>query len=440
MGSLLVIILLFIIFYSALLFIRKVEKKEVPEPKINQPKEKDIIEIGACGNRKVLLPSNIKHAFICGTTGTGKTVALSNFIKSGIDNNYPMAIIDGKGDCGKDSILDIIMTLKKDRKVYVVNMNSPNESDLYNPFYDTTPTIIKDMLINLTTWSEEHYKLNMERYLQRLINTMVKAKIPLSLETIMMHISPDDFAQLSQKLTKDEIITKQEHISNMDMIKASGKISEGAIARFSTLVESDLGCIFSSKGIDVFQAFQENAIILFILNPLIYPELTQLMGKLAIIDIKKAVSKLFHAPFKRSYFIFDEVNVYASNHLLDLVNKSRSANGTCILAAQSLSDLDAAQGESFREQIIENCNNYILLRQNSPKNADIWANIIGTKESVAITRKYDNNNKDIDTGSVRMVREYIFHPDDIKTLSLGKGFLVSKDVDWKGRVSINKPF
>ena len=256
----------------------------------------------------------------------------------------------------------------------------------------------------------------------------------------MMHISPDDFAQLSQKLTKDEIITKQEHISNMDMIKASGKISEGAIARFSTLVESDLGCIFSSKGIDVFQAFQENAIILFILNPLIYPELTQLMGKLAIIDIKKAVSKLFHAPFKRSYFIFDEVNVYASNHLLDLVNKSRSANGTCILAAQSLSDLDAAQGESFREQIIENCNNYILLRQNSPKNADIWANIIGTKESVAITRKYDNNNKDIDTGSVRMVREYIFHPDDIKTLSLGKGFLVSKDVDWKGRVSINKPF
>ena len=92
-----------------------------------------------------------------------------------------MAIIDGKGDCGKDSILDIIMTLKKDRKVYVVNMNSPNESDLYNPFYDTTPTIIKDMLINLTTWSEEHYKLNMERYLQRLINTMVKAKIPLSL-------------------------------------------------------------------------------------------------------------------------------------------------------------------------------------------------------------------------------------------------------------------
>ena len=74
MGSLLVIILLFIIFYSALLFVRKVEKKEVPEPKINQPKEKDIIEIGACGNRKVLLPSNIKHAFICGTTGTGKTV------------------------------------------------------------------------------------------------------------------------------------------------------------------------------------------------------------------------------------------------------------------------------------------------------------------------------------------------------------------------------
>jgi len=42
--------------------------------------------------------------------------------------------------------------------------------------------------------------------------------------------------------------------------------------------------------------------------------------------------------------------------------------------------IDFAVNEVYKEQIIENCNNYIILRQNSGVNADYWANIIGTRE------------------------------------------------------------
>jgi len=128
--------------------------------------------------------------------------------------------------------------------------------------------------------------------------------------------------------------------------------------------------------------------------------------------------------------------------LIDLVNKSRSANVTCILATQSLSDLDTAVDENFKEQIIENCNNYILLRQNSGKNAEHWANIIGTRKAIDTT--YQIGNEDGSTsptgrGTIKFNQEYIFHPQEIKDLKIGEGFYISKDNGDKLKIKILKP-
>jgi len=56
---------------------------------------------GLSGRKPVHVPDNAKHIFVCGTTGSGKTVALSNFIQNAIENDFPALIIDGKGDTGK---------------------------------------------------------------------------------------------------------------------------------------------------------------------------------------------------------------------------------------------------------------------------------------------------------------------------------------------------
>ena len=53
--------------------------------------------IGVSFNRKdVFIPNNAKHVFVCGTTGSGKTAALSNFIKSAVDYNYPLENLEIK--------------------------------------------------------------------------------------------------------------------------------------------------------------------------------------------------------------------------------------------------------------------------------------------------------------------------------------------------------
>ncbi|MCL2164308.1 MAG: type IV secretion system DNA-binding domain-containing protein [Oscillospiraceae bacterium] len=418
---------------------RKHEKQ--PKPKTDN---ENCTMVGLNGRRPVYVPDNAKHVFICGTTGSGKTVALSNFVQHGIEKGYPLVIVDGKGDIGKGSILDICHQLCRDSKtkLYVVNLSNPDFSVKYNPFRNANPTMCKDMLINMTEWSEEHYKLNTERYLQRLIQLLKTSEIPLSFKTIIRYMPIDMFTSLSNDLLKDKIISKDEHLLNLEIAKNSGKIAGSAVARFSTIAEGELGDIFADDGIDIYTAIQERAIILFVLNPLMYPEVSPLMGRLAIIDAKQAVNRCFHNPIDRAFYIFDEISSYASTALIDLINKSRSANITAILATQSLSDLDYTD-EAFKEQVIENCNNYIVLRQNSAKNSEEWATILGTRQTMEVTHQIEQQSRFTNTtglGSAKPVREFIYHPDEIKTLKVGKGFYLSKDMEMHCRLSVNKPF
>ncbi len=406
--------------------------------------ESDSTLLGYNGRNPIFSPDNAKHIFICGTTGSGKTIALSNYMQNCMKKDFPMLIIDGKGDTGKGSILDVLTQLNKcyHKKIYCINLTNPSLSDAYNPFCNTSPTVAKDMLINMTDWLEEHYKVNAERYLQRLILLMNKAEIPLSFRTIVKHMKLEKFSALSMQLVKEKKISKEKHLENLEIAKTSGKIAENSIARFSTVAESELGEIFSDTGIDIATALQEKAIILFILNPLIYPEISPSFGRLVLIDSKKAISQRFQND-NRTFFLFDEINVYASKTLIDLVNKSRSANITCVLATQSLSDLASAEDEDFTQQIIENCNNYLVLRQNSAVNSENWANILGTRQTMEVT--YQLQQKGLDTtqtgfGSARRVREFLYHPDEIKQLQTGYGIFLSRDEYFHSKLHVNKPF
>ena len=400
--------------------------------------------IGLNGRQGVYIPDNAKHVFVCGTTGSGKTVALSNFIKNAIDNDFPALIVDGKGDMGAGSLLDIVQRLNhRQKKVYVVNLSDPVQSDKYNPFLGASSAMATDMLINMSDWSEEHYKLNAERYIQRILQLLELAKIPLSFGKIIACMKPNKFTDMSNYLLKKELISKEEHLDNLELLKTSGKVAQSSVARFSTIAESQAGKILSDNGVNIAQALKENAIILFVLNKLTYPELSPAFGRLVLIDAKIAIGELFHSRIPRTFFIMDEISSYATTALTDLVNKSRSANVTCILATQSLSDLDFAVNESYKEQIIENCNNYIVLRQNSGVNADYWGNILGTRATLEVT--YQLQQKGLETsetgfGSARRVREYLYHPDDIKALQTGKGVFLSRDTNTHCRVSIHKPF
>jgi len=106
--------------------------------------------IGYNQNKKaVYCEDKAKHIFVAGTTGSGKTVLLSNFIKSGVSKGYGMFIVDGKGDVGECSMLDITekFCAEFNKPLIVINMSDPEKSAKYNPFGGASDTMCKDMLI-----------------------------------------------------------------------------------------------------------------------------------------------------------------------------------------------------------------------------------------------------------------------------------------------------
>lgn len=395
------------------------------------------------GKKPVYCEDSAKHILICGTTGSGKTVAISNYVKRATEKGYGLLIVDGKGDTNQNSIFEITQHFCSinNRKLYVINMNEPSKSDKYNPFKDSNDTVIKDMLVNMSDWSEEHYKSNAERYIQRLAKLMRLSEIDMTYSNLVMYMTSDKMTELSLRATKKGLQTKEDHEHNLELIKSSGKIAESAAARFATIQESEIGEIFAEdqNGIDIYEAISEGAVILFILNPLTYPETSKVMGRLALIDSKKAISKLFNQNEKRSFYILDELNVYASTVITDIINKSRSANITCIPAIQSLADLEQAVNESFKNQLIENCNNYIVLRQNSYKSAEEWSMTIGTTETMKMTYKV-TDGEETGAGSARPTREFLVHPDEIKSLQTGQAVFLSRDTARLERINVYKPF
>ena len=391
--------------------------------------------------RKVYIADNAKHVFVAGTTGSGKTVLLSNFIKSACFKNYGMLIIDGKGDVGEGSLLEIAekFCAEYKRALYVINMNSPRQSAKYNPFVNANATIIKDMLINMTDWSEEHYKVNTERYIQLLARLLILDGKIISFSVIIEHLQINKIHELLKRLVEDNKITKEEHLKYKKIFEDGSKIIEGAAARFATIQEGEVGQIFDSEGIDIYKALKEKAVVLFILNPLLYPETSKALGRLVLIDAKKAVSKMFNSSSERKIFILDEFNAYCSDVAVDLINKSRSASVTCIPAVQSLADLELAGNDKLKTQVLENCNNYVVMRQNAFNSAEEWARTIGTRETLEMTYKVDQLES-TKTGSAKSVREFLVHPDEIKSLQTGEAIFVSKDTGKVERIKVNKPF
>lgn len=419
------------------------EVKEVHKQQNNEtPKCKDGVFIGVTdANKKIRCPYNAKHFLVAGTTGSGKTVALSNFIQSAMEKKFPMLLVDGKGDTDKDSMLEITKLFSKqyNRNFTIIDMNNPDTCSKYNPFENANATVASDMLINMTEWSEEHYKSNTKRYLQKVCQLLIQSGETLSFQNIIDHMNESDFFLLSNNLVKENVITKMEHTQNEAIYKSAGTIAQSSFARFAALAESEPGKIFSSVGINITTAMKNGDVILFILNPLLYPDTSSLLGRLILIDAKQAVSNMFISE-KRKFFIFDEINVYASSVLLDLVNKSRSANVTCLLGTQSLADLEDVSPQ-FKQQTIENCNNYIVLRQNASQGASEWSETVGTYETMKMTYQITSDEEEeTQKGSARRVREFIIHPDQIKNLKTGEGFYISRDYGVVEKLTINKPF
>lgn len=365
-----------------------------------------------------------KNIFISGKNGSGKTVAISNFIARHIEDKEFCIIMDGKGDNGEYSLYEIVTKLckKENRKIYIINQTVPDETHSYNPFKGCNETQIKDMLINMSEWSEEHYKALASEYFQSVADFMIKADIEVSFNSLI-----DVAVNFIDTLEMYKVsINLKDYGYYMNVYRRCFEAAEGSLSRFSTIAHGVGKRIFDSERntFNLKQAYKEKAVVLILLNKLEYTDFARGVGKLVLNDIKNVLGDVTKIKGKHDSFlcVFDELSVYFCDMIVDVVNKSRSLGGTNILSTQTIADMDVVN-ENIRRSVIGNMHGFYLLKQADDKSAETLANAIGTKKKAEITSKLDSFGKTGD-GTSKIVDEFKVHPNDLKELPLGVGYWI----------------
>lgn len=247
----------------------------------------------------------------------------------------------------------------------------------------------------------------------------------MNLRSLSEYLEPDTLFNLARDL-KDKKLADR-----ISRLESKRKDIESLIAEIQNITHSEIGHLFdyndSDKILTLASALNEKAVVYFCLQPLAFPAYASTLGKLVINDLKSLVASQLKQQIKTNMLtFFDEFSVFAGDQVINLINQGRGAGVHAILATQSLSDIEIKGGKALLGQVLNNCNNYIIQRQNYPADAEMLASIIGTKDDFVITSQIATKGS-TGAGSVRETKQFVVHPDEIKKLRRGQAVLANKN-------------
>ncbi|WP_165766926.1 TraM recognition domain-containing protein, partial [Fictibacillus aquaticus] len=202
------------------------------------------------------------------------------------------------------------------------------------------------------------------------------------------------------------------------------------------LLDSELGHLFkeSEDSLDLIQLSEQKQALFVSFDGLIYDKFIKVIARFLILDINYLVSYRNRNQLKDQPIlaIYDEFSVYANDKIVDTVNKSRSAGFHCIIATQTLADLEK-NDPYLAKQVVGNTNTYAIGQTNNPDEVESWANTLGTFKDIDLTittEKQEGRIKRVDLkadkGTLRHVQKFKISPDEIRDLRQGQFIFARK--------------
>lgn len=440
----------------------------------NPVNENVLIGIDELGKPYNMKNGEINQHMLCvATTGGGKTVLLLGYIEDALRRNKPVIFVDGKGDVKTaDDIQGIC-----DKYGVKFHVFSDTNNLTYNPIRNGNKTVIKDKLMNILEWSEQFYMNQSENLLQNIIGFIDDYNFNRDLETVAKYLDEEAVRNvlendLVEKVTKvkkkkkvelvksdsavedaffeddaksEEIIEVEEEIKTTEPSERAKeyenkffgrygeKLSafagvEGLRTQIYTLLDSEVGELFQEKegGIDLVEIAEKREVILFSMDGMKYQRFLNKLARLVILDINYLVSERYGRKEDPVLSIYDEFAKYGTPDIVDTINKSRSAGFECIIATQTLADINKIEA-GLVEQIIGNCNTYAFGWSNDDYTIEKMINTLGTYQDDDITyqiEKYGHSLKRIDMkaekGTMRSVNKFHIHPSQIRGFKTGE--------------------
>jgi DNA helicase HerA-like ATPase len=420
-----------------------------------------------------------QHMFIPATTGGGKTILLLNFVEYALIKNLPFIFIDGKGS--SESIEEVETLCERyDRNLKVF---SDKGKLTYNPLKYGGPTVIKDKLEQLIETESDYYSSISTSLVQALIQFIDDYEFTRDLWTFTKYLDPNEILEVLNQ----DVIEVQEELSEMVEVstsyssflpteetkkpkekapkqkvksvrsKRAEKNYERLFKRYRheeagenhlfknassvrtqiyLLLDSELGHLFeeTDDSLDLIRISEEREALFVSFDGLIYDKFIKVIARFLILDINYLVSYRNRNQLKDQPIlaIYDEFSVYANDKIVDTVNKSRSAGFHCIIATQTLADLEK-NDPYLAKQVVGNTNTYAIGQTNNPDEVESWANTLGTFKDIDLTittEKQEGRLKRVDLkadkGTLRHVQKFKISPDEIRDLRQGQFIFARK--------------
>lgn len=368
---------------------------------------------------------------IVGATGAGKTECIKTLLEYPLRNNHPIIIVDGKGDPKFPN--EYAEVCKKHKRNFKLFMCDPDKSMHYNPLRHGLYTELKDKLISLFEFSDDYYKNQSERFLQGVFKLLLlpETKELLGYEVIDLQILIKAF---SIEVVENLIGQVGEPASFMNSIlsEADPKAINGFASRLKTIAESELGELFvdtqDPNVIDLIESIENNDVVFFSLDSLRYAEYAQMLGRLIIADLK-TVAPRFADVGKEVFTVFDEFNVFASEIIVNLINKTRSYGFRNIMGTQELADMIIDGDEKLLRQVWGNTNVKIALRQDVAESQETLSKGVGTQDlyKPTITKgKSGGSEEQSNSMSVTLEEEFYYKSREFGLLGIGEAIAFVK--------------
>ena len=397
----------------------------------------------------------MRHIFILGQSGVGKTVAATNLMFQQIQRGGGMMFVDGKMNADDlETIYQMCAWAGREHDLLVINPGNPEMSNSYNPILYGDPDEVASRIIGLIPSTEsnpgaDYYKQAANQGLTVLVAALQKCGLAynfMDLTILLMsakamlyleNLVPESDESRSLSMFLDQYRSKDG--LDMKRVKETFGGIGGRMFMFGTGLFGKI-CNTYSPDIKLFDAIMKNKIIYVMLPTMGKDVAAQNFGKMVIGDLRTAVSwvqattetKRPDPPFLG---FFDEAGSYVSATWSRMFEQARSARFILMPAVQTLANLETVSPE-LAQMIVGNTWTKLFFKLGTQESAEEAAEFIG--KEIRITRSISMSDSKSETASLvnpspsmssgdssgfsygeREQEEYRVSPDNLK--SLGKG-------------------
>lgn len=352
----------------------------------------------------------MRHGFIIGQSGMGKTVLGEWLMFQQVVRGGGMLWIDGKIDADNIAKLNAMCAYAGRRHdLRVVNPDNPAQSNTYNPILFGDPDEVASRIISLIPSAEnnpgaDHYRQSANQGITTTVNSIQKAgynytfrdlSILLQSEGAMQHLASllppgSEVARMyGLFLERFQTIDRQGN-KHLDLKKISDLFG-GVGGRLFSFGEGNFGQVTDTYApeVQMYDDIMCNRIIYIALPTMGKAEAAGQFGKMAVGDYRSAVAKIqgvpvSERPWPPTLGFFDEAGSYFTPAFNRLLEQGRSAHQAMCPAVQTIANLDAVSPE-LREMVLGNSFTKMIFRVGTDETAEKFAEILGTEKVMTLS-------------------------------------------------------